>query len=129
MGKKTNKPAAVAAKVDPVLPFTEVEIDGKTYKCAFSYKALAKSESFLISRGHTDANLLYRLPHLTFDNVRVIFACSLVPYQPDMDFEAAMELVTPGNIFGIIEKMLKAWGAAMPEPEKGERPPEPGANE
>lgn len=129
MAKKTNKAAAAAAakEVDPTLPFTEVTIAGRLYKCAFDYESLAKAEMLLISRGHYDANLLYRLPHLTFDNVRVIFACSLLAYQPEIDFAEAKALVTAQNLFEIANKMMDAWKANMPEKEKekGARPPEP----
>lgn len=124
MAKKKANPEPV--KVNPVLPFTEVKIGDTVYKCAFDYNSLAVGETILLSRGHLDANLLYRLPHLTFDSVRVIFACSLLAYQPEMDYAKAKALVTPLNLIEITNKIVDAWKSNMPEPEKGERPPEPG---
>lgn len=115
-----------APKPKQVLPYTEVTLDGKIYKACFDYDALGRAETALIARGHHDANLLYRMPHPSFDNVRVIFAVSLLAYQPELSFEDAKKLVTPKNIFVVTEALYSAWNQSMPEKEKGSRPPEPG---
>jgi len=112
-------------KIDPTLPFTEIEIGGTTYKMCFNYDAIAQTEVKLLARGH-DANLLTRLCNLTFDSVRVLFAVSLFPYQPETDFEAAKNLVTRELIIPITNAMLEAWNVNMPEPEAdAARPPGP----
>ena len=77
-----------------------------------------------MAQGH-DANLLFRAPPFTVDNIRILFAASLIPYQPDTDFEAAKALVTWENKAVIFKAVLDAWGISMPEPEAGSDPPEP----
>ena len=120
----TTKKLKVAEKVDPTLPFTEIEIGGKTLKMCFDYEAMAIAETKLLAMGH-EVNLNWCLPNLNFANTRILFAASLLTYQPDTDFEAAKMLVTRENVIPIVEMMLDAWNINMPEPEKKANPPKP----
>ncbi|GGA80690.1 hypothetical protein GCM10011507_34880 [Edaphobacter acidisoli] len=124
MSKKSRFNSA-AEKIDPTLPFTEIEIDGKTYKMCFNHRALARAEVKLLAAGH-DANLLLRIGNLTFDSVRTLFAVSLYHYQPEMDFDTALKLFTRELALPITNAMLEAWNGNMPKPEADSgRPLEP----
>lgn len=113
-------------KNDPTLPFTEITIDGVTYKMCFVFDALAQAEDALIAAGH-DANLMFRCPPFTFASIRILFAASLLAYQPDTDFETAKSLITFRNKGVVLSAVMKAWNLNMPAPDtdvpKG--PPEP----
>src|SRR5580704_7905045 len=98
--RRKTTPAVPAA--DPTLPFTEITIAGATYKMCFDYEALAKAETILVRMGH-DVNLNVCLPRLNFANTRVLFAASLLAYQPETDFEVAKALVSRLNLFAILD--------------------------
>ena len=120
MSKSNSQPKPVE-NIDPTLPFTEIEIGGKIYKMCFNHEALAQAEAKLLAEGH-DANLLFRAPPFTFGNIRILFAVSLMPYQPDTDFEAAKNLVNWENKGKVLSEVLKAWNINMPEPEAESKP-------
>jgi hypothetical protein len=122
MTSKSKKTMNRAEPIDPTLPFTEIAIAGKTYKMCFDYEALAQAETRLVKMGH-DVNLNVCLPRLNFANTRVLFAASLLTYQPDTDFVAAKALVTRLNLFAVLNAMITAWNEEMPEPEADPLPP------
>jgi hypothetical protein len=108
---------------NPTLPFTEITIEGKTYKMVFQHAALALAEDKLRAKGH-DVNLLGVYMQRTFSNVRVLFACSLIAYQPDIDFEKVQDLVDHENIIEILAAVSGAWTKSMAPPDS-ENPPKP----
>lgn len=106
------------AKIDPTLPFTSIEIDGETYKMCFDHGALAVAEEALMERGF-DANLMFRCPPFTFSSIRILFAASLLAYQPDTDFEKAKSLITFRNKAQVMAGVIAAWNISVPVPESG----------
>jgi hypothetical protein len=110
-----------AVPPNPVLPFTPITIDGRTYKMVFQHASLAKAEDELRARGH-DVNLLGVYLKRTYSNVRVLFAASLLAYQPEMDFEEAQNLVTDKTIVEILVAVNDAWNKNTPDPEKSNPP-------
>lgn len=119
-----TKKAAPKLSIDPTLPFTEITIGGAVYRMCFDYEALAQAETRLSAMGH-DVNLNLCLPRLNFASTRVLFAASLLAYQPNTDFVAAKALVTRDTLVPILEKMLAAWSQSMPEPDANADPLQP----
>jgi hypothetical protein len=121
MATKKIKSVKSVESVDPTLPFTEITIAGAVYKMCFDYEALAQAETRLVRMGH-DVNLNVCLPRLNFANTRVLFAASLLAYQPDTDFETAKAMVSRLNLFAVLDAMMTAWNESVPDPD----PPLPG---
>jgi hypothetical protein len=105
------------SETNPVMPFSEIEIGGKNYKMCFGYDALADAETKLLAQGH-DVNINFCLPRLTFANTRILFAASLLHYQPDIDFKASLALVTRDNNITIVNRIIEAWNLNTPEVEE-----------
>jgi hypothetical protein len=110
------------ALVDPTLPFTEIEIEGKTYKMCFDLAALALAEDRLIAAGH-DANLLMAMVQLSFSRTRILFAVSLQVYQPELDYEVSKTWVNDKNLTAIVLAISEAWRINAPDPEKAPADP------
>jgi hypothetical protein len=118
----TTKKNKTVETIDPALPFTEITVAGTVYKMCFDYEALAQAETRLVRMGH-DVNLNTCLPRLNFANTRVLFAASLLAYQPEMDFAAAKAMVTRLNLFEVLNAMILSWNESMPEPDSDPLPP------
>jgi hypothetical protein len=56
-----------------------------------------------------------------------MFAASVRKFHPELDFEAALKLLTLDSIYAVATAITDAWKAANPEPEKTADPPRPGA--
>lgn len=111
--------------IDPTLPNTPIEIDGKKLDLCFDLGALAEAEDHFLREGK-DVNILTALPRLNLSNVRVLFAASLRKFHPEYTFDAAVKLVTLANLYLITNLIQQAWQDAMPEAEvtlKGEETP------
>ncbi len=108
--------------INPAWPYTEIVIDGTTYKMVFDYAALAQAEDYLLRQGH-EVNILVPMLRRTFSSLRVLFAVSLVAYHPDLDFSETQNWVTKENILEVIQAVDAAWNEAMPK--EGEGPPQP----
>jgi hypothetical protein len=107
-------------------PFTEIVIEGNTYKMCFSFAALAMAEISLRNQGY-DVNLLQGLIVRTFATLRVLFAASLHVYHPELLFEATMDWLTPYNAHEVLLAVNKAWALSHDDGSKEEKnPPEPG---
>jgi hypothetical protein len=129
MGKVRKIAGTVA---DPTLPKTPVVIGGKTYNLCFDLGALAEAETAInaeiLRAGRTDiVNLLFALPGQNLANTRIMFAAAVRKFQPEIDFESALELLTFESIYAVATALTAAWKAANPEPEKTADPPQPGA--
>jgi hypothetical protein len=115
--------ATPTASPNPTLPFQTIEIDGVAYKMCFDYEALAQAEEALMRKGY-EVNLLIAMIRRNFSTLRVLFAVSLMPYQPDMDFHVAQSLVTKHNVLNILQAVDQAWAQSTPE-KKPADPQEP----
>lgn len=104
-------------EMNPAMPFSEIEIGGKTYKMCFDYDALADAESKFVQQGH-DVNLNFCLPRLNFSSTRILFAASLHHYQPELGFKPSLALVTRDNNIDILQAIIKAWNLNVPEAEE-----------
>ena len=107
---------------NPTVPFTEVDVNGKTFKMCFDYGAIALAEAKFRSEGHRETYLLIAAPEPeVVQNLKFLFACSLQPHHPEIGYEEACALVTPRTQQSIYLAFKKAWEEAMPEP----NPPAP----
>lgn len=111
---KQRKVAGTA--IDPTLPKTPIEINGKTYDLCFDLGALAEAEQALNREGH-HVNLLAALPVLNLTNVRVIFAAAIRKFHPEISYDEAVGMITFLNLYAIANIIAEAWKAALPEPE------------
>jgi hypothetical protein len=122
--RKPTPIAPVTPDPDPTLPFYVITIQGKEYKMVFQHKSLAHAEDVLRSKGY-DVNLLGVYLNRTFSNVRVLFAASLLAYQPEFPFEEALDLVDNDTIIPILVALSKAWDNSMPVPDPDAANPPP----
>lgn len=111
-------------KIDPLLPFTPIEIDGQAYKMCFDLGAIAAAEEHLIALG-CDANLFRAMVSLTFSRVRILFAVSIHVYHPEVDFEECKTWVTKENFTEIVIAIKNAWALSSPEPAEGDDKEDP----
>ena len=112
------------ANIDPTMPYTEITIDGETYKMAASHRALAIAEDYLVRAGH-DCNILLAKLKPSLRGIRAQFAASLHHYHPEVPFETALDLVNDGNLLEVIQTLQAAGKKAEPEV-KPLDPPTPG---
>jgi hypothetical protein len=111
-------------KPDPTLPYTEIVIDGETYKMCFTYSALAAAEDALLAKGH-QVNILLPMLRRTFSSLRVLFAVSLYTYHPELDYEETQDWVTYENLLHVIDAVDKTWKQSLPDKAPAD-PPKPG---
>jgi hypothetical protein len=113
------------AVVDPTMPSTPLELDGKTYNLCFDLRAMAEAQQFFkrptyddkgkIIKPGNDVNLLAALPNIDLDSVMVIFPCIVHKYHPELSFEEAQALVTLATVYPIATAIGEAWRAAVPD--------------
>lgn len=116
--------------VDPTVPATEITLYGVTYKMALTNGALAAAEDELFRRGHSDVSLLQWMFRRSFSTLRDIFAASLMHYQPELELEAARDLVNEETAAEIFIAINGAREKNFPKPEKVDPPqPEPESGE
>jgi hypothetical protein len=113
-------------KIDPTLPFTEIEILGKTYKMCFTFRALAKADARLREQG-VASNLLRMLPNMTFETIPIVLAAGLATFHPKLTFEDVVDLIDYDTVWTIRDKMIDAWVDAFPKRTKddAENPQKP----
>jgi hypothetical protein len=102
------------AATDPTMPFTEITIDGTTYKLCFDYQALADAELALRKKG-IDAKLLIAMPSLQYWSVRLIFAAALSVFHPEIEYADALKMVRPDTQLPIAEAIVAAWNGSIAE--------------
>jgi hypothetical protein len=119
---KVASDAVANTPVDPTLPNVPVEIGGVTYKLCFDFAALAEAESHFIKQGHK-INLLRELPAENLSSTRIIFACAIHKFQPELSYEDALNLVTLPVLYLVAMAVNNAWKESLPEPA-----PEPKGN-
>lgn len=117
MKKKTE------TSIDPTLPFTEITLDGATYKMCFDFGAIATVEAEL-RRAGKPVSLLQSSWELGMLDLQLLFAASLRPFHPDLDFEAAKRLVNWRNVDQIIVKIRQAQANFAPEQDDKADPPQ-----
>ncbi len=122
-----KKSLQVASRpVDPTLPFTEIEVGGRTLKMCLNFRALAAAEASLNAQGR-NVQLLAMLPRLAeLNNTLTVFACSLQHYQPEIGFEEAVALPDLDEVYKIADVLNTLWQRSTPEPENRPGPPQPG---
>ena len=85
-----------------------VEIDGETYHLCFEFSELAKAEKFFRRQGH-QFNLLFALPALSLENVRVVFPCAVHKRHPELTFEEAQALITISSVYNVATVIVQVW--------------------
>jgi len=103
-------------KIDPTVPYTIIEIGGTTYKLACTHRGIALAEEELLRRGRSDVNLLVAKLRPSVGGTRVLFAASLLHYQPETDFEAAQDLVNDENLVEVLNALDASRAKSFPEP-------------
>jgi hypothetical protein len=87
-----------------------VEIDGKEYLLSFAFSDLAESERFFQRKGHR-FNLIFALPDLSLESIRVVFPCAAHTHHSELSWEAAQALVTMQSVYPIATAIRQAWDA------------------
>lgn len=110
-------------KIDPTLPFTEIEIDGKSYKMCLDFEAIAHAESEIPELN--GVSLLACSWNMTTLNAGILFAVSLRIYQPEIAFDDARRLVTWQNSAEVCMAIRKAQNNFIPEPDEATEKADP----
>ena len=116
--------------IDPTLPYTEIEILGKTYKMCMTFRALARADARLREQG-VASDLVRMLPNMTFESIPIVLAASLATFHPELTFEDVVELIDYDTVWSVRDKIFEAWVAAFPKRAKEdgakdkENPPKP----
>ena len=111
----TKKKPESILDVDPTLPTTEIEIDGKTYRMCFDLFALAQAERDFIRQG-IDVDILSALPQSNLNSTLVLFAASIHKFHPEVAFEDAQRLVTIPKSYEVRAAVVAAWNKSLPLP-------------
>jgi hypothetical protein len=104
--------------IDPTIDFTQIILDGKTYKITFDFASLAKAEAALLPK-HPEICLLRQLCYdgqYRLEQIQELFACSLYKAHPDLDYDDAKALVNLRTIGPVTIAVLKAWEKSMEAP-------------
>lgn len=114
-----SKRSVVGTPADPTLQFADLEIDGKIYKLAYSFQAIAEAEHL------ADCNLLdglFSLQELTARQLRGLFHAALSMAQPKMTIEESTALIRLDTMLLIRLAIAKAYNLSIPDKKPG--PPE-----
>lgn len=97
--------------LEPVYNFHNLELNGKTYKLAFSYNAIAKAERV------AGVNLMkaLHLQDLDTNQFMATFFAALSVAHPKITLDQAGELISLDNFPAIREALLHAWAKSMRE--------------
>jgi hypothetical protein len=120
------KRSVAGSALDPTIQFARLEIDGLSYKLAWSFNAIAEAESV------AGCNLLSGLENLSALSAlqfRGLFYAALSVAQPAMSIEKAGRLVRLDTKGPIANALAEAYQLSMPDKEQD--PPEaeaPGAS-
>lgn len=117
---KVREIAGTAA--DPLVEFVDLFIDGKTYRLAYDFFAIAKAEqavNALRAPGEEKCNLLHGIAAIMAKGVDArqqlgLFYGALLPGQPKMTLEQTARLIRIDTLPGIYDAMGAAYSASMP---------------
>jgi hypothetical protein len=104
----------------PELPFEPITIDGTEYKMCFDFGALAAAEEKLTEVGalKPTETLAFYPWRLNMRTLPLLFAASLMHYQPNITLAEARKLVTWVTYPGIAEAIVLARDASLPKVEE-----------
>jgi hypothetical protein len=111
---------------DPTIRFATLELEGQTYKLAYSFNAVAEAE--LVAKCNLLSGL-ENLHELSAIQLRGLLYAALSVAQPEITLSQAGEMIHPfttparaETITPISRALAEAYGLSMPE--KKEDPPE-----
>lgn len=117
------KKATVAhTAADPTLRFAKVGVNGKTYKLAFSFNAIALAEA------HSGANLLAgieNLMSLSASQFRGLLYAAITTAHPKMTLQDTGNLITFTTLGSLKDALAEAYVLSMPDPVKEDDKPNP----
>lgn len=110
--------------VDPTLAATIITIKGVDYRMCFDLGALAEGEHQINSglEYKYRIDILDALPSLNGFNTRVLFACALRHFHPEIGFEEARALPNLTALYAAREALNLLWIDSIAEPKKDENP-------
>lgn len=122
----TKKKPVAMDRIDPTLPYTEIEICGKTYKLCFVFRAIAKGDAMLRRQG-IDSRLLWRMPEISLESLPIVLAAALAHYHPELSFDDVVAMLDWDTVFDLRDQVLTAWASAFPKRTKEDtaNPPQP----
>ena len=123
MAKKTE--VAGNPELDSTLPDVSIELNGSTYHLLFTFGALSIAEKKLHAAGIRIGLLVARnIAFWDASTLPYIFFAALVTRHPEITFHQANALLDFENCEAVVDKLVEAHNAAMPEKQKKERPTE-----
>jgi hypothetical protein len=113
-----KKHSVAHSVVSPLRKFSEVVIDGVTYRLAFSFGTIALVE--LQTPGLNLLQGLETLVNLNASTLLALFWASLLTFQDSITREMAGELIRLDTLRPISEAIAHAYNLSMPEQKKTE---------
>lgn len=117
-----EKNTVTGTTADPILHFTDVRLNGKTYKLIYDFEAVAKAEDL------TGIPLLVGVDwgHINARRIRAMLFASLLKACPELKLEDVTKLINVRNLPKIERALIDAWVTSTPEAEdEKENPPQP----
>jgi hypothetical protein len=114
------KRSVAGTAADPTIQFAKLELDGETYKLAYSFNAIALAESV------SGCNLLEglrNLSNLSAGQLRGLFYAALSVADPKITIEQAGALIAVDATHSITDAIVEAYILSMPK-KKEQDPPE-----
>jgi len=114
------KRTVAGTAADPLIQFSTLEINGETYKLAYSFNAIAIAESV------SGANLLEglrNLTNLTASQLRGLFYAALSVADPKITIEQAGALIAVDATHSITDAIVEAYILSMPKKKEPDPPP------
>jgi hypothetical protein len=108
-------------------PCAILDVDGGSLKLCFTFLALREAKMQLRARG-INLNLLlaFSIGQIDADTLPELLFASLRTYHPEIDFESALSIISPGNMGKIVDAVAEAYRLSMEgidDKSTGSRPP------
>jgi len=119
MARKT----VAGTPADPTTGFVDLELDGKAFKLAFDFDAVAEAED------KAGVSLLIGVDwrNLRVRQLRGLLYAAALKAQPDTKIEDLTKYIIPRYTTAIVNSLVEAWIAATPDRDTDENPPTPAA--
>lgn len=121
--RNPHRPANSQQVPNPTIPDVTIEVDGRSFRLCFDFRALAIAKAKLKAAG-IDFHVLRSIDfqQVDVDTLPALFFAAANKHQPDLGWEEAEGLVNIRTAIGILAGLATAYTGAMAPPDTN--PPE-----
>ena len=113
------KRSVAGTAADPLIQFSTLEINGETYRLAYSFNAIALAESVA---GCNLLEGLRNLSNLSASQLRGLFYAALSVANPKITLEEAGALIAVDGTVQITDAVVEAYILSMPKKKEPDPP-------